>query len=60
MGDFFGNGGGRGGERDVARGADIVMELWVTLEELYVGNFVEVGIYYLVLTVLCKKYISDS
>ena len=48
MGDFFGNGGGRGGERDVARGADIVMELWVTLEELYVGNFVEVGIYYLV------------
>ena len=49
MGDFFGNGGGRGGERDVARGADIVMELWVTLEELYVGNFVEVGVYYLVL-----------
>ena len=45
MGDFFGNGGGQRGERDVARGADIVMELWVTLEELYVGNFVEVSIY---------------
>ena len=55
MGDFFGNGGGRGGERDVARGADIVMELWVTLEELYVGNFVEVGIYYLVLFLLFVK-----
>lgn len=41
MGDFFGNGGGQRGERDVTRGADIVMELWVTLEELYVGNFVE-------------------
>ena len=46
MGDFFGNGGGQRGERDVARGADIVMELWVTLEELYVGNFVEVSIYF--------------
>ena len=45
MGDFFGNGGGQRGERDVARGADIVMELWVTLEELYVGNFVEVSTY---------------
>ena len=53
MGDFFGNGGGRGGERDVARGADIVMELWVTLEELYVGNFVEVSVwcYFLLLFV---------
>jgi len=39
--DFFGNGGGQRGEREVARGADIVMELWVSLEELYVGNFVE-------------------
>jgi len=39
--DFFGNGGGQRGEREVPRGADIVMELWVSLEELYVGNFVE-------------------
>jgi len=39
--DFFGNGGGQRGEREVNRGADIVMELWVSLEELYVGNFVE-------------------
>ncbi len=43
-GDFGFNffGGERGGEREAARGADIVMDLWVSLEELYVGNFVEV------------------
>jgi len=40
FGDFFG-GGGQRGEREVPRGADIVMDLWVSLEELYVGNFVE-------------------
>jgi len=40
--DFFGFGGEqRGGERETPKGANIVMELWVTLEELYVGNFVE-------------------
>merc|ERR1719450_1691238 len=40
--DFFGFGGGHGnGERETPKGANIVMELWVTLEELYVGNFVE-------------------
>merc|ERR1712186_22041 len=39
FGDFFGNGNQR--EREAPRGADIVMDLWVTLEELYVGNFVE-------------------
>lgn len=39
--DFFGNGNQRGGEREVPKGADIVMDLWVSLEELYVGNFVE-------------------
>jgi len=37
---FFGGGGGRE-EREAARGADIVMNLQVSLEELYVGNFVE-------------------
>ena len=40
--DFFGFGGQQGGEREVQRGANIVIPLWVTLEELYVGNFVEV------------------
>merc|ERR1712241_571751 len=40
--DFFGFGGDqRGGERDTPKGANIVMELWATLEELFVGNFVE-------------------
>ena len=31
-------------ERDTPKGANIVMELWATLEELFVGNFVEVGV----------------
>mgnify|MGYP001329571683 FL=1 len=43
--DFFGFGGGQeGGQRDTPKGANIVMELWTTLEELYVGNFVEVSL----------------
>ena len=42
--DFFGFGGGqRGGEREVPKGANIVIDLWVSLEELYVGNFVEMA-----------------
>lgn len=46
FGDFgffdFGGGGGRQGERETPKGGDVVMKLWVTLEELYTGNFVEV------------------
>ncbi|XP_054156109.1 dnaJ homolog subfamily C member 7-like [Oppia nitens] len=45
FGDGFGHsgGGGRGGgEREIPKGGDVVMDLWVTLEELYSGNFVEV------------------
>lgn len=38
--NFFGDGPG-GGEREAPRGANIVMDLYVSLEELYVGNFVE-------------------
>ena len=38
----FGFGGGRE-ERDVPRGGNIQMPLEVSLEELYIGNFVEVG-----------------
>lgn len=41
FGDFFGFDGGQQGEREIPRGANIVMEIWVSLEELYVGNFVE-------------------
>jgi len=40
--DFFGFGGGQqGGEREIPKGANIDIDIWVTLEELYVGNFVE-------------------
>nr|CAG4641526.1 EOG090X02IK [Eurycercus lamellatus] len=43
FGDFgFGFQNGNQGQRDVAKGADIVMDLFVTLEELYSGNFVEI------------------
>lgn len=44
-GDFgffdFGGGGGRREERETPKGADVVMDLFVSLEELYSGNFVE-------------------
>lgn len=40
---FFGDGDSRGGAREAPRGATIVMDLLVTLEELYSGNFVEVS-----------------
>nr|CAG4645598.1 EOG090X07WF [Lynceus sp. MCZ IZ 141354] len=44
---FFGDFGfqfshGEQGHREVAKGADIVMDLQVSLEELYSGNFVEI------------------
>jgi len=29
-------------EREIPRGGDVALELDVTLEELYVGNFIEV------------------
>lgn len=46
FGDFgFFGGGGHERSKEVLRGADVVMDLHVTLEELYTGNFVEVGPY---------------
>ncbi|XP_069108224.1 dnaJ homolog subfamily B member 11-like [Argopecten irradians] len=44
---FFGGfspffGGSRSQDREVPRGGDVIMDLEVTLEELYTGNFVEV------------------
>ncbi|KAG5447191.1 DnaJ sub B member 11 [Clonorchis sinensis] len=39
----FDFGGGRGGSEEAARGDDLVVDLWVTLEELYVGDFVEIS-----------------
>lgn len=41
FGGDFGFFGENGGEREAARGANIVLDLQVSLEELYVGNFVE-------------------
>ena len=45
FGDFgFGFGGnGRDGERETPKGGDITLDLEVTLEEMYNGNFVEVS-----------------
>ena len=46
FGDFFSFGGGGGGgneNRDKPRGGDVVMDLFVTLEEVYNGNFIEVS-----------------
>ena len=45
--NFFG-GENPHGERETPRGSNIVMDIWVTLEELYVGNFVEVTLLTLV------------
>jgi DnaJ family protein B protein 11 len=42
FGDFgFNFGGSSNSQQETPRGADIVMDLYVTLEELYSGNFVE-------------------
>jgi len=43
FGDFgFSFDGGERRPRDTPKGASIVMDFWVTLEELYNGNFVEI------------------
>ena len=42
FGDFFGFDQDQG-EREIPKGADITIDTWVTLEELYVGNFIEVS-----------------
>uniref|UniRef100_A0A2I9LNZ3 DnaJ-like protein subfamily n=1 Tax=Centruroides hentzi TaxID=88313 RepID=A0A2I9LNZ3_9SCOR len=43
FGDFaFFGGSQRSDSQEIPRGADLVMNIWVTLEELYSGNFVEV------------------
>ncbi|XP_059473047.1 dnaJ homolog shv [Neocloeon triangulifer] len=43
FGDFgFHFGGGHSEHNEIPRGANLVMDLWVSLEELYSGNFVEI------------------
>ena len=44
FGDFFGFGGQQGhggGEREIPKGGDVVVDIDVTLEELYNGQFIE-------------------
>jgi hypothetical protein len=43
FGDFFTFGGENTRERDKPRGGDVVIDLYVTLEEVYNGNFIEVS-----------------
>jgi len=45
FGDFFHFGGGSrdDGQNHVPRGGDLIMDLYVTLEEVYNGNFIEVN-----------------
>ena len=44
FGDFgFGFGSQQHHEREIPRGGDVALDLEVTLEELYVGNFIEVS-----------------
>lgn len=45
FGDFGFHFGGDQQQQDTPRGADIIMELTVSLEELYNGNFIEVSYY---------------
>ncbi|GLH16370.1 DnaJ-like protein shv [Gryllus bimaculatus] len=42
FGDFGFFGGGSNNQQETPKGANIVMDLYVTLEELYSGNFVEI------------------
>jgi DnaJ family protein B protein 11 len=42
FGDFFGGGGHGGDDDETPRGADVNIDLFVSLEEVYNGNFIEV------------------
>lgn len=42
FGDFFGGGGEREERNQRPRGGDVVMDLFVSLEEVYTGNFIEI------------------
>ena len=48
----FGSQNSGGNQNEAPRGAEVVMDLEVTLEELYTGEFVEVSMIY-VLSVEC-------
>lgn len=42
---FHFGGGGDGGHREIPRGGTIHMDMEVSLEELYIGKFIEVCFY---------------
>ena len=42
FGDFFSFGGGHEERNQRPRGGDVVMDLFVNLEEVYTGNFIEI------------------
>lgn len=46
-------------DRNIPRGSDIIVDLEVTLEEVYAGNFVEVSSQYL-LTLMSKTCSFDQ
>lgn len=50
FGDFGFHFGGQNEQNETPKGATIVMDLWVTLEELYNGNFVEVIIIIIIIS----------
>lgn len=42
FGDFGFNFGEQGGRNEAHKGANVVIDLYASLEEMYAGNFVEV------------------
>lgn len=59
FGDFGFHFGGESQQHETPRGADVIMEVSVSLEELYNGNFIEV-IWRYFLKFLCKKSGGDT
>lgn len=63
FGDFGFNFGGNDGRQEVHKGANIVIDLYATLEEMYTGNFVEVINFFLLKTdvdLICFHFVDHS
>ena len=62
FGDFFhfGSASRDDGHEHIPRGGDLIMDLIVTLEEVYVGNFIEVKNNFILLSnfinVICRSF----
>ena len=63
FGDFgFFGGGNRHGEREIPKGGDVVVDLFVSLEEMYNGNFIEVSYTYIFINqqlATCNRRLLD-